>query len=53
MIEESYREVGCLEDIRESRDILHAMLAEGREQEEVDEEALSLFRKMEYFGLFG
>jgi hypothetical protein len=53
MIEDSYREVGCLEDIRESRDILHAMLAEGREQEEVDEEALSLFRKMEYFGLFG
>ncbi|MDR1966079.1 MAG: hypothetical protein LBQ36_05165 [Synergistaceae bacterium] len=51
-LEESYKEAGCLEDIRESRDVLHAMLAGGKSQEEVDEEALSIFRETNYFNLF-
>jgi len=53
MIEESYRELGCLEEIRETRDVLHAMLASGKEQEEVDEEAATVFRQTNYFGLLG
>ncbi|MDR3280556.1 MAG: hypothetical protein LBT23_08585 [Synergistaceae bacterium] len=53
MIEDSYRDAGCLEEMRESRDILHAMLASGKEQEEVDEEAISSIRKTNYFGLLG
>jgi hypothetical protein len=51
MIEDGYRELGCLDVIQESRDILHAMLASGRGQDEVDEEAISLFRQNGHFGL--
>jgi hypothetical protein len=51
MLERTYREAGCLEKMLESRDILDAMLAEGREQQEVDESALSIIRESEYFGL--
>jgi tetratricopeptide (TPR) repeat protein len=51
MLERTYRETGCLEDMREARDILDAMLADGREQREVDEEALLMLQEAEYFGL--
>jgi hypothetical protein len=53
MIEESYRELGSLAEIQESRDVLHAMLASGKEQDEVDEKALSILKETDYFGLFG
>jgi tetratricopeptide (TPR) repeat protein len=53
LIEGSYRELGCLEAVQESRDILHAMLASGRDQEEVDEQAISMFREADYFGILG
>ncbi|MDR3076845.1 MAG: hypothetical protein LBU26_06055 [Synergistaceae bacterium] len=51
MIEESCRELGCLEDIKESRDIIHAMLAAGKDQEETDEKAIFMFRENGYFGM--
>jgi hypothetical protein len=53
LIEGSYRELGCLEAIRESRDILHAMLASGHEQDEVDEQAISMLKEADYFGILG
>ncbi|MCL2684604.1 MAG: hypothetical protein FWE55_05110, partial [Synergistaceae bacterium] len=53
MIEDGYRDLGCLEEIKESRDILHAMLASGHDQEEVDNKALSMFAENDYFGLLG
>jgi hypothetical protein len=51
MLEGTYRAAGCLEEIREARDILDAMLADGREQREVDDEALSMLQETGYFGL--
>ncbi|MDR2780697.1 MAG: hypothetical protein LBB28_06185 [Synergistaceae bacterium] len=51
MLEQTYRDAGCLEDMREARDILDAMLAGGREQREVDDEALSMLQEAGYFGL--
>ncbi|MDR1510274.1 MAG: hypothetical protein LBS53_11610 [Synergistaceae bacterium] len=51
MLEQTYRGAGCLEEMREARDILDAMLADGREQREVDDEALSMLQEAEYFGL--
>jgi tetratricopeptide (TPR) repeat protein len=52
MLESSYRDAGCLEDMRETRDVLQAMLAAGRDQAEVDDEALAAFRRAGFFGLF-
>ncbi|MCL2684037.1 MAG: hypothetical protein FWE55_02230 [Synergistaceae bacterium] len=51
MVENGCRNIECLEEIREARDIIHAMLAAGREQDEVDEKALSIFEENDYFGL--
>jgi hypothetical protein len=51
MLERTYSGAGCLEEMREARDILDAMLAGGSEQEEADEAALSMLREAEYFGL--
>lgn len=52
MLEESYRTIGCFEKMSEARDTLQAMLAEGREHEEIDEEALKIFKDMTEQGLF-
>jgi hypothetical protein len=52
MLEESYRNLGCIDEMSEARDSLHAMIASGRSQEEVDEEALMMFREMRNKGLF-
>jgi hypothetical protein len=51
MLEQTYRGAGCLEEMREARDILDAMLADGREPQEVDDEALSMLQEAGYFGL--
>ena len=51
MIEDGCRELGCLDAIQESRDIIHAMLASGHDQEEVDRKALSMFMENDCFGL--
>ncbi|MDR3322451.1 MAG: hypothetical protein LBS93_08380 [Synergistaceae bacterium] len=50
--EENYKRIGCLEDMREARDTIHSMLADGKEQDEIDEEALMLFRDMRDRGIF-
>lgn len=52
MLEEGYKNLGCLEEMREARDTLHAMIASGKEPQAVDEEALMLFRDMREQGLF-
>ncbi len=52
MIEEGYKNLGCLEEMREARDVLHAMIASGKEQDVVDEEALMSFRDMRDRGFF-
>jgi tetratricopeptide (TPR) repeat protein len=51
--EEKYKNIGCLEEMREARDTVHSMLADGKDQEEIDEEALILFRDMRDSGIFG
>jgi hypothetical protein len=51
MIEDSYRELGCLYEIQESRDIIHAMLAGGADQSETDERAIALFLENDYYGM--
>jgi hypothetical protein len=51
MIEDSYRELGCLYEIQEARDIIHAMLASGADQSETDEKALALFLENDYYGM--
>jgi tetratricopeptide (TPR) repeat protein len=50
--EEKYKNAGCLDEMREARDTIHAMQADGKEQDEVDEEALLLFKDMRDRGLF-
>ncbi|MDR0647733.1 MAG: hypothetical protein LBF92_00145 [Synergistaceae bacterium] len=52
MIEEGYRNLGCLEEMAEARDTIQAMLAEGKDQSDVDDEALFLFKDMRDKGLF-
>jgi tetratricopeptide (TPR) repeat protein len=52
MLEDGYKNLGCLEDMTEARDTIHALVAEGKEQEEVDEEALLLFKDMRERGIF-
>jgi tetratricopeptide (TPR) repeat protein len=44
MLEDGYKKIGCLDEIREARDTLRAMIASGKEQELVDQEALMMFR---------
>jgi hypothetical protein len=52
MIEDTCREIGCLGDLKESRDVLHAMLAAGGDPAEADERALAMFEENNYFGMF-
>ena len=52
MIEEGYKGLGCLEEMREARDTVHSLIASGKEPEEIDEEALMMFRDMWDKGLF-
>lgn len=52
MLEESYKKSGFLEELQEARDVLHAMIAEGKAQEDIDEEALLMFREMREKGIF-
>jgi tetratricopeptide (TPR) repeat protein len=52
MLEDGYRNLGCLEEMREARDTIHALLADGKDHEEVDEEALLIFKDMREKGLF-
>jgi tetratricopeptide (TPR) repeat protein len=52
MLEEGYRNVGCLDEMNEARDTVHAMTASGKDQEDVDEEALLLFKDMREKGIF-
>jgi tetratricopeptide (TPR) repeat protein len=52
MLEDGYRNLGCLEEMKEARDTIHALLADGKDQEEVDEEALMIFKDMRESGLF-
>jgi hypothetical protein len=51
MVEDCCEDLGWLDEIQESRDILHAMLVSGLDKEEVDEKALSMFAENDYFGL--
>lgn len=51
-IEDGYKGFGCLEEMREARDTVQALVASGKEPEEVDEEALMIFRDMRDRGLF-
>ncbi|MDL2263212.1 hypothetical protein LJC31_01020 [Synergistaceae bacterium OttesenSCG-928-I11] len=52
MLEDGYKTLGCLDEMQEARDTLHAMIASGKEQEAVDEEALMLFRDIRDQGFF-
>ncbi|MDR1516306.1 MAG: hypothetical protein LBS45_11490 [Synergistaceae bacterium] len=52
MLEDGYKNVGCLEEMTEARDTIHALVAEGREQAETDDEALLLFKDMRERGIF-
>lgn len=52
MLEDGYKNLGCLNEMSEAKDTLHAMIASGKEQEEVDEEALMIFREMRSQGIF-
>jgi hypothetical protein len=52
MLEDGYKGLGCLDEMREARDTLHAMIASGKEEKAVDEEALMMFRDMRNRGLF-
>jgi tetratricopeptide (TPR) repeat protein len=52
LLEDGYKNIGCLEEMRESRDVLQAEIASGKSQEEIDEEALSMFRNMRNQGFF-
>lgn len=52
MLEEGYKTLGCLEEMQEARDTLHAAIASGKEQEDIDEEALMLFREIRDKGFF-
>ena len=52
MLEEGYKNLGCLDEMREARDTIHAMTAAGSEQEAVDEEALMTFRDIRDRGFF-
>ncbi|MDR1471026.1 MAG: hypothetical protein LBS75_00745 [Synergistaceae bacterium] len=53
MIEETYKGIGCLDKMRETRDVLRAKMASGSDQEEIDEEAITALRDAESLGLFG
>jgi tetratricopeptide (TPR) repeat protein len=53
MLEDSYRSLGCLEEMRDARDAVQAMIVDGKERSEADEEALLLFRDIRDRGLFG
>jgi tetratricopeptide (TPR) repeat protein len=52
MIEDAYKNIGCLDKMRETRDALRAMTAAGSDQSDVDEEALAALRDAENLGLF-
>ncbi|MDR1917025.1 MAG: hypothetical protein LBQ58_10675 [Synergistaceae bacterium] len=51
-IENSYRDIGCLDKMQETRDVLQAMLASGSDQSTIDDEALSILRGSGGLGLF-
>lgn len=52
MIEDGYKTLGCLDEMREARDTMHAMIASGNDQNTVDEEALLAFREIRDKGFF-
>jgi tetratricopeptide (TPR) repeat protein len=52
MLEDGYRTLGCLDDMTEARDTIQAMLADGKDQADVDDEALFLFKDMRERGVF-
>jgi hypothetical protein len=52
MLEDGYKNLGCLEDMQEARDTIHAMVADGKDQEGIDEEALLLFKDLRDRGIF-
>jgi hypothetical protein len=52
MIEDAYKNIGCLDKMQETRDVLRAMTAAGSDQSAVDEEALAALRDAENLGLF-
>ncbi|MDR1021121.1 MAG: hypothetical protein LBL73_10220 [Synergistaceae bacterium] len=52
MLEDGYKSLSCLDDMSEARDTIQAMLADGKDQADVDEEALFLFKDMRDRGIF-
>jgi tetratricopeptide (TPR) repeat protein len=52
MLEDGYKNLGCLDDMTEARDTIHALVADGKNQEDVDEEALLLLKDLRDRGIF-
>lgn len=52
MMEDGYKTLGCLDEMREARDTAHAAIASGKDQNIVDEEALLAFREIRDKGFF-
>jgi hypothetical protein len=50
--EEQYKCIGCFEEMSAARDAVHAMIADGRDRKDVDEEALIMFWDMLKKGYF-
>lgn len=51
-IEDGYKKLKCLDEMREARDTIAAMTASGRDQESIDEDALMLFMDIRDKGFF-
>lgn len=52
MIEKGYKDLGCLEEMQEARDVIHARIASGEDGETIDDEAIMAFRDLREKGCF-
>lgn len=51
-VEANFKELGCLEDMQEARDVIHARIASGENIETTDDEAILMFRDIRDKGVF-